>query len=133
MRNLLAAGMYAALLVALPIRTAYADTWWNRHYVPTYVQEALDYASRAHRVNRTCLYNIASRESGFNPLIDNWQGSGAGGLMQFKDGTWRFMSYRAGFGGYSKYHAWAAAHTAAWAIANPGLSQGGLAHWGGYC
>jgi soluble lytic murein transglycosylase-like protein len=97
------------------------------------VAAALNHAADEQGVARSCLWNIARRESRFLPWVDNAQGSGARGLMQFKDGTWRFMSWAAGYGGASVYNAWAAAHVAAWAIANPGPSQGGLRHWGGWC
>jgi soluble lytic murein transglycosylase-like protein len=97
------------------------------------VAYALDHAADTYGVARRCVWNIARRESGFRPWVDNSQGSGARGLMQFKDRTWAFMSRVAGYGGASVYDAWAAAHVAAWAIANPGPSQGGLRHWGGSC
>ena len=97
------------------------------------VAYALDHAADTYGVSRRCLWNVARRESRFRPWVDNAQGSGAAGLMQFKDGTWRFMSWAAGYGGASVYDAWAAAHVAAWAIANPEPSQGGLRHWGGWC
>jgi soluble lytic murein transglycosylase-like protein len=97
------------------------------------VAYALDHAADTYGVSRRCLWNIAFRESRYRPWVDNFQGSGARGLMQFMDGTWRFMSARAGYGGASVYDAWSAAHVAAWAIANPGPSQGGLRHWGGWC
>ena len=97
------------------------------------VAYALDHAADTSGVSRRCLWTIARRESAFRPWIDNAQGSGAAGLMQFKPGTWRFLSWAAGYGGASVYDAWSAAHVAAWAIAHPGASRGGLRHWGGWC
>lgn len=97
------------------------------------VAYALDHAAAEYGVAPRCLWTIARRESRFLPWVDNYQGSGARGLMQFKDATWRFMSWAAGYGGASVYDAWSAAHVASWAIANPGASQGGLRHWGGWC
>jgi len=97
------------------------------------VAYALDHAAAEYGVAPRCLYSIAWRESRFLPWVDNYQGSGARGLMQFKDGTWRFMSWAAGYGGASVYNAWAAAHVTAWAISHPSESQGGLRHWGGWC
>jgi soluble lytic murein transglycosylase-like protein len=97
------------------------------------VASALDHAAAEYGVSPRCLWNIAWRESRYRPWVDNFQGSGARGLMQFKDGTWRFMSWAAGYGGASVYNAWAAAHVTAWAISHPVESQGGLRHWGGRC
>jgi soluble lytic murein transglycosylase-like protein len=97
------------------------------------VGAALEHASAEYGVSLGCLRRIAWRESRYLPWVDNAQGSGARGLMQFKDGTWRFMSRAAGYGGASVYDAWSAAHVAAWAIAHPDESQGGLRHWGGWC
>ena len=97
------------------------------------VAYALDHAAAEYGVAPRCLWNIARRESRFLPWVDNYQGSGARGLFQFKDGTWRFMSWAAGYGGASVYNAWAAAHVASWAISHPYESQGGLRHWGGRC
>jgi soluble lytic murein transglycosylase-like protein len=79
------------------------------------VAYALNHAADAYGVGRGCLWTIARRESRFRPWVDNSQGSGARGLMQFKDATWRFMSRAAGYG---------------WAISHPRESQGGLRHWG---
>ena len=95
------------------------------------VAAALDHAAAEYGVSRECLRGIAWRESRFLPWITN--ASGHRGLFQFNDGTWRFMSRAAGYGGESPYDAWAAAHVAAWAIRYPMFSQGGLAHWGGRC
>lgn len=92
------------------------------------VAYALDHAADTYGVSRRCLWNIAYRESRYLPWVDNFQGSGARGLMQFKDGTYRFMSTQAGYAGSSPYDAWSAAHVAAWAIRN-----GYLSHWGGRC
>lgn len=103
------------------------------HAQSTEVAAALNHAADEHGVSRRCLWNLARRESRFLPWVDNYQGSGAKGLMQFMDRTWRFMSWASGWGGWSVYDPWAAAHVAAWAIANPGPSQGGLRHWGGWC
>ena len=64
----------------------------------------------------------------YQPWQDNWQGSGAAGLMQFMPGTWRWMSRQAGYAGASPYDPWSAAHVAAWAIRN-----GYLSHRGGGC
>ena len=107
---------------------------------PTHAQQAsaevayaLNHAADTYGVARGCLWTIARRESRYRPWEDNWQGSGAAGLMQFKPGTWRFMSWASGWGGWSVYDAWAAAHVAAWAISHPYESQGGLRHWGGWC
>lgn len=97
------------------------------------VAYALDHAADTHGVPRRCLWNLARRESGYRPWVDNAQGSGAQGLLQFMPRTWRFMSWAAGWGGWSVYDAWAAAHVAAWAISHPYESQGGLRHWGGWC
>lgn len=94
------------------------------------VAAALDHAAVQYGVSGRCLWTIARRESRFRPWVDNSQGSGARGLMQFKDATWRFMSRAAGYGGASPYEPWAAAHVAAWAISHPRESQGGLRHWG---
>jgi soluble lytic murein transglycosylase-like protein len=116
-----ALGSYLTLSCA-PARAQSAD-----------VADALDHAAAEYGVAPSCLWTIARRESRFLPWVDNRQGSGARGLMQFKDRTWAFMSRMAGYGGWSVYSAWAASHTAAWAIANPGPSQGGLRHWGGWC
>jgi soluble lytic murein transglycosylase-like protein len=92
------------------------------------VAYALDHAAAEYGVSRRCLWNLAYRESRYLPWVDNSQGSGARGLMQFKDGTYRFMSAQAGYAGTSPYDAWSAAHVAAWAIRN-----GYLSHWGGRC
>jgi soluble lytic murein transglycosylase-like protein len=119
------AGFALATWLALGVLTAGAQS--------PEVAYALDHAADTYGVSRRCLWNIARRESGFRPWVDNYQGSGARGLMQFKDATWRFMSRASDWGGWSVYDPWAAAHVAAWAIANPGPSQGGLAHWGGWC
>ena len=97
---------------------------------PPAVAAALDHAAATYGVSGRCLWTIARRESRFRPWVDNAQGSGARGLMQFKDGTWSTLSRRAGYGGASVYDPWAAAHVTAWAIANPGPSEGGLRHWG---
>jgi soluble lytic murein transglycosylase-like protein len=92
------------------------------------VAYALDHAAAEYGVAPRCLRNLAWRESRFTPWINNYQGSGAAGLMQFMPGTWRWMSAQAGYGGASVYDAWSAAHVAAWAI-----SRGYLSHWGGTC
>lgn len=94
------------------------------------VAEALNHAAATYGVAPRCLWTIAYRESRYQPELDNLRGSGARGLMQFKDGTWRFMSWAAGYGGASVYDPWSAAHVAAWAITHPVESQGGLRHWG---
>jgi soluble lytic murein transglycosylase-like protein len=129
-KQILVAAAFVGGLIAGGYLTAVAI---EGHAQSPEVAYALEHAADANGVSRRCLRNIARRESGFRPWVDNYQGSGAGGLMQFKDGTWNFMAPRAGFAGYTKYHAWAAAHVAAWAIANPRASQGGLSHWGGWC
>ena len=100
---------------------------------PTHAQSpdvayALEHASAEYGVSLGCLRNLAWRESRFTPWVDNFQGSGAAGLMQFMPGTWRWMSQQAGYGGASVYDAWSAAHVTAWAIRN-----GYLSHWGGRC
>ena len=92
------------------------------------VAYALDHAAAEYGVSSRCLRNLAWRESRFEPWQNNWQGSGAAGLMQFMPQTWRWMSTQAGYGGASVYDAWSAAHVAAWAIRN-----GYLSHWGGWC
>ncbi len=94
------------------------------------VAGALDHAAYQEGVSARCLWNIARRESTFRPWVDNYQGSGAGGLMQFMPGTYRWMAARAGYPSDPsyRYNAWYAAHVAAWAIAH-----GYLSHWGGYC
>jgi len=92
------------------------------------VASALDHAAAEYGVAPRCLWSIAWRESRYTPWINNQQGSGAAGLMQFMPGTWRWMSAQAGYGGASVYDAWSAAHVAAWAIRN-----GYLSHWGGWC
>ena len=97
------------------------------------VAAALRAAAVTYGVDEGCLRAIAWRESRFTPGIDNLQGSGAQGLMQFMPPTWRWMSSHAGYGGGSPYDPWAAAHVAAWAISHPYESQGGLRHWGGWC
>lgn len=94
------------------------------------VAYALNHAADTYGVSRGCLWTIARRESRYQPWQDNWQGSGAAGLMQFKAGTYRWMAGQAGFPtdpGF-RYDAWSAAHVAAWAIRN-----GYLSHWGGRC
>jgi soluble lytic murein transglycosylase-like protein len=131
-KQLLAAAAFIGGLIAGTYLSAAAI---QGHAQSAEVAYALDHAADANGVNRRCLWNIARRESGFRPWVDNYQGSGAGGLMQFKPGTYRWM---AGMAGYPsdpgwRYDAWAAAHVAAWAIANPRASQGGLSHWGGWC
>lgn len=97
------------------------------------VAYALEHASAEYGVSLGCLRNLAWRESRYQPWQDNRQGSGAAGLMQFMPRTWAWMSRQAGYGGASVYDAWSAAHVAAWAIAHPLRSQGGLSHWGGRC
>jgi soluble lytic murein transglycosylase-like protein len=92
------------------------------------VAYALEHASAEYGVSLGCLRNLAWRESRYQPWQNNWQGSGAAGLMQFMPGTWRWMSQQAGYGGASVYDAWSSAHVAAWAI-----SRGYLGHWGGRC
>jgi soluble lytic murein transglycosylase-like protein len=92
------------------------------------VAYALDHAAAEYGVAPRCLWNLAWRESRYRPWVDNFQGSGARGLMQFMPGTWRWMSAQAGYAGASPYDAWSAAHVAAWAIAH-----GYLSHWGGRC
>jgi len=96
------------------------------------VAYALDHAADTYGVPRRCLWTIARRETGgtFWPWVTNRR-SGAAGLMQYLWSTWSVLAPRAGYGGASPYEPWAAAHVAAWAIANPGPSQGGLRHWGG--
>jgi soluble lytic murein transglycosylase-like protein len=90
------------------------------------VANALNHAAAEYGVAPRCLWNIAWRESRYLPWVDNRQGSGARGLMQFMPGTYRWMSAQAGYAGTSPYDAWSAAHVAAWAIAH-----GYLSHWGG--
>lgn len=91
------------------------------------VAYALNHAADLHGTSRACLWNIAWRESRYRPWENNWQGSGAAGLMQFKAGTYSWM---AGMAGYPtdpgwRYDAWVSAHVASWAIAH-----GYLSHWG---
>jgi soluble lytic murein transglycosylase-like protein len=90
------------------------------------VASALDHAAAEYGVSARCLYAIAWRESRYTPWVDNFQGSGARGLMQFMPATYRWMSAQAGYAGTSPYDAWSAAHVAAWGIRN-----GYLSHWGG--
>jgi soluble lytic murein transglycosylase-like protein len=92
------------------------------------VAYALDHAAAEYGVAPRCLYSIAWRESRFLPWVDNFQGSGARGLMQFMPRTYAWMSAQAGYAGTSPYDAWSSAHVAAWAIRN-----GYLSHWGGWC
>jgi soluble lytic murein transglycosylase-like protein len=92
------------------------------------VAYALNHAADEHGVARSCLWNIARRESRFLPWVTN-QRSGAAGLMQFLRTTWEFMAPRAGYAGASPYNAWAATHVAAWGISHPVESQGGIRHW----
>lgn len=95
------------------------------------VAYALDHAAAEYGVSPRCLYSIAYRESRYTPWVDNFQGSGARGLMQYLPATWRTLSRWAGYEGASPYDPWAAAHVAAWTIAHPW--SGGLSHWGGTC
>jgi hypothetical protein len=94
------------------------------------VQAALQSASVTEGVNYWCLHRIAKRESRFLPWVDNYQGSGAGGLFQFMASTWRENAPKAGYWGapQARYDAWSAAHVAAWMIARPWT--GALGHWG---
>jgi soluble lytic murein transglycosylase-like protein len=94
---------------------------------------ALDHAALEQHVSPGCLRRIAWRESRFLPWVDNFQGSGAAGLMQFLAGTWRAFAGQAGYDPHpgARYDAWQAAHVAAWMIARPWT--GGLRHWGGTC
>lgn len=94
------------------------------------VAYALDHAADTYGTSRRCLWNIAKRESTFRPWVDNYQGSGAAGLMQFKAGTFRWMAGQAGYptDPAYRYDAWIAAHVASWAI-----RHGYLSHWGGWC
>jgi len=92
------------------------------------VAYALDHAAAEYGVAPRCLYAIAWRESRYLPWVNNYQGSGARGLMQFMPRTYAWMSAQAGYAGTSPYDAWSAAHVAAWAI-----SRGYLSHWGGRC
>ena len=97
------------------------------------VAYALEHAAAHEGVSPLCLRNIAWRESRFLPRVDNFQGSGAAGLMQFMARTWRAFAGQAGFSPHpgARYDAWSAAHVAAWMIARPWT--GGLRHWGGWC
>jgi hypothetical protein len=94
------------------------------------VAYALNHAADTYGVSRGCLWNIAGRETGgtFRPWVTNPR-SGAAGLMQYLAPTWAVLAPRAGYGGASPYEPWAAAHVAAWAIAHPVESQGGIRHW----
>lgn len=120
-------GLLAGMYLTAVVREGHAQS--------AEVAAALNHAADTYGVSRTCLWNIAFRESRYQPWQDNWQSSGAAGLMQFKAGTYRFMAAVAGYPSDPsyRYNSWWAAHVAAWAIANPGLSQGGLRHWGGWC
>src|SRR5262245_24097158 len=95
------------------------------------VAAALEHAAAEYGVAPDCLRRLAWRESRYLPWITN--ATGHRGLFQFSDRTWAFMSRAAGYRGASPYDAWASAHVAAWAIAFPMFSQGGLRHWGGTC
>lgn len=97
------------------------------------VAQALDHAAWEQGVSAPCLRNVAWRESRFVPWVDNFQGSGAAGLMQFMRRTWQAMAPLAGYDPHpdARYDAWSAAHVAAWMIARPWT--GGLRHWGGWC
>lgn len=119
-------GLCAGLYLGAVVREGHAQT--------AEVASALNHAADRYGVPRSCLWNIARRETGgtFWPWVTN-QRSRAAGLMQFLEGTYRFMSVRAGFAGTSPYDPWSAAHVAAWAISHPVESQGGLRHWGGRC
>lgn len=97
------------------------------------VAYALQHAALEEGVSAPCLRTIAWRESRYRPWVDNFQGSGAAGLMQFMAGTWRAFAGQAGYSTHpsARYDPWAAAHVAAWMIARPWT--GGLRHWGGRC
>jgi soluble lytic murein transglycosylase-like protein len=115
-------GFVAGSVLASYVTLACAPTRAQSAEVAT----ALNHAAAEYGVSSRCLWNIAWRESRYTPWVNNRQGSGAAGLMQFMPGTWRWMSTQAGYGGASVYDAWSAAHVAAWAIAH-----GYLSHWGG--
>ena len=86
------------------------------------VASAIHAAAVRHGVNEAYLFKVSWCESRWTP----WATSRGGhrGLFQFADGTWRWMSWRAGWVGASPYDAWAAADVAAWAF-----SQGYASHW----
>lgn len=117
------AGLLAGMYLTAVIREGHAQS--------PEVAYALDHAADTYGVSRRCLWNIAKRETGgtYWPWVTNRR-SGAAGLMQYLWTTWANLSRWAGYGGASPYDPWAAAHVAAWAIANPYESQGGLRHWG---
>lgn len=118
------AGICAGLYLGAVVREGHAQT--------AEVTHALNHAADSQGVPRSCLWNIARRETGgtFWPWVTN-QRSGAAGLLQYLPSSWRNLARWAGYEGHSPYDPWAAAHVAAFTIAHPWT--GGLNHWGGYC
>lgn len=116
------AGICAGLYLGAVVREGHAQT--------AEVEAALRSAAATEHVAYRCLRDIAWAESRFRPLVDNYQGSGAAGLFQFKAGTWRENAPRAGYDRdpAARYQPWPAAHVAAWMIARPWT--GALGHWG---
>ncbi len=86
------------------------------------VADAIQGAAVGRGVSEAYLRKVAYCESRYLP----WATSRGGhrGLYQFADGTWAWMSIRAGWAGASPYDPWAAADVAAWAF-----SRGYGSHW----
>jgi soluble lytic murein transglycosylase-like protein len=105
----------------------------DSHAQSAEVATAIAVAAQEHGVSEWCLRRIAWRESRFDPWANNFQGSGAAGLMQFMPRLWQWAAPQAGYSPVLalRYDASAAARVAAWVIAHPWT--GGLRHWGGYC
>jgi hypothetical protein len=82
----------------------------------------IDRASLAYGVSPWQMRRIAWCESRWFPGAYNRQ-SGASGLFQFLRSTWAYASSRAGWGGYSPFHAEANAYSAAWLMRHVGPNQ----------
>lgn len=99
MKLKLAVGAMAALLALSP---ATADAQSPQ------VTDAINHASDSNDLNRSFMWCLARRESGYNP---NAFGLGLfHGLYQYLLKTWHNQSWKYGFGGWSVYNAWANAN-----------------------
>lgn len=86
------------------------------------VAAAIHQAAQRYGVSEGRLLRISWCESRWTPWVTSR--GGHQGLFQFAPRTYAWMAGQAGFAGTTPYDPWAAAHVAAW-----GLANGYAHHW----